>query len=150
MDEAALLEKLRKVEALFAGATTDGERQAAQAAIDRIAARLLELRGKEPDIEFRCSLGDRWSQRLFTALCRRYGLKPYRYYRQRRTTLMVRAPRSFMDQTLWPEFQELSRELQTYLSEVTDRVIREGIHGDDSDAEEVEEPKQLDGRRGDA
>jgi hypothetical protein len=61
---------------------------------------------------------------------------------------MVKAPRSFMDQTLWPEYQELSRELQTYLSEVTDRVIREAIHGDDSDAEEVEEPKQLDGRQG--
>jgi hypothetical protein len=145
MDEAALLEKLRKVEALFAGATTAGERQAAQAAIDRITARLREWRGKEPDIEFRCSLGDRWSQRLFTALCRRYGLKPYRYYRQRRTTLMVKAPRSFMDQTLWPEYEELSRELQTYLAEVTDRVIREAIHGDDSDADEVEEPKMLGG-----
>ena len=143
MDESALLEKLRKVEALFAGATTDGERQAAQAAIDRIITRLREWRGKEPDIEFRCSLGDRWSQRLFTALCRRYGLKPYRYYRQRRTTLMVKAPRSFMDQTLWPEFEELSRELQGFLSDVTERVIREAIHGDDSDADEVEEPKML-------
>ena len=145
MDEAGPLEKLRKVEALFAGATTIGERQAAQAAIDRITARLRKWRGKEPDIEFRCSLGDRWSQRLFTALCRRYGLKPYRYYRRRRTTLMVKAPRSFMDQTLWPEYEELSRELQTYLSDVTDRVIGEAIHGDDSDADEVEEPRMLGG-----
>ena len=56
---------------------------------------------------------------------------------------MVKAPRSFMDQTFWPEYQELSRELQTCRSEVTDRVIREAIHGDDSDAEEVEEPKAL-------
>jgi hypothetical protein len=63
---------------------------------------------------------------------------------------MVRAPRSFMDQTLWPEYEELSRELQTYLSDVTDRVIREAIHRDDSDAEEIEEPKQLGGSRGDA
>ena len=143
MDEASLLDKLRKVEALFAGAMTDGERQAAQAAIDRITARLQDLRTREPDIDFRCSLGDRWSQRLFTALCRRYGLRPYRRYRQRYTTLMVKAPQSFMDETLWPEFQELSKELQRYLTEVTDRVIREGIHGDDSDAEEVEEPKAL-------
>jgi cobalamin biosynthesis Mg chelatase CobN len=52
-----------------------------------------------------------------------------------------------MDQTLWPEFHELSRELQTYLCEVTDRVIREGIHGDDSDAEDLEEPRQLAGDR---
>jgi hypothetical protein len=53
-----------------------------------------------------------------------------------------------MDQTPWPECQELSRELPTYLSEVTDRAIREAVHGDDSDAEEVEEPKQVDGRQG--
>jgi hypothetical protein len=26
-------------------------------------------------------------------LCRRYGMKPYRYYRQRRNTVMVRAPK---------------------------------------------------------
>jgi hypothetical protein len=34
--EQALKEKLRKVEALFAGAATHGERQAAMAARDRI------------------------------------------------------------------------------------------------------------------
>lgn len=146
MDESALLEKLRKVEALFAGATTVGERQAAQAAIDRITARLREMRGREPDEEFRCRIADPWSQRLFSALCRRYGLRPFRYRGQHRTTLMVRTPRSFMDGTLWPEYEQLAKELQNYLAEVTDRVIRQAIHGDVREAEEVEEPRRLGGK----
>jgi len=40
MDEAKLLEKLRFIEALFAGATTDGERIAAGEARKRIQLRL--------------------------------------------------------------------------------------------------------------
>jgi hypothetical protein len=43
------------------------------------------------------SLPDQWSRHLFLALCRRYGLKPYRYYRQRRNTVMVRAPKLIED-----------------------------------------------------
>ena len=40
--ESTLKEKLRKIEALFAGAATPGERAAAGAAADRIRARLRE------------------------------------------------------------------------------------------------------------
>ena len=45
MDEARLLEKLRAIEALFAGATTDGERVAAAEARKRIQLRLKMPRG---------------------------------------------------------------------------------------------------------
>jgi hypothetical protein len=41
------------------------------------------------------SMPDQWSRQLFMALCRRYGLKPYRYSRQRYTTVMLRAPKEF-------------------------------------------------------
>lgn len=41
--EAELKEKLRKIEALFAGAATGGERDAAQAARERIQAKLRHL-----------------------------------------------------------------------------------------------------------
>lgn len=51
-------------------------------------------------------------------------VKPYRYYRQRRNTVMVRAPKWFLDQVLWPEFSELDQALQAYLHQVTLRVIR--------------------------
>jgi endonuclease YncB( thermonuclease family) len=47
-----------------------------------------------------------------------------------------KGPRSFIDQTLWPEFQDLSAALSAYLSEITEKLIREEVHGETSDAEE--------------
>ena len=135
----ALREKLRKIEALFAGAGTAGERNAAEAALERMRVRLKELEQRDPAIELQFSLPDRWSRILFTALCRRYGLEPYRYRRQRRTTLMVRAPRQFTEEVLWPEFNELDGELQTYLHEVTLKLIRQEVYSDTSDAQELPE-----------
>jgi hypothetical protein len=135
--EADLREKLRKIEALFAGAGTEGERIAAEAALERVRARLADLQRRDPPIEMQFSLPDQWSRRLFLALCRRYGLEPYRLYRQRLTTVMLRAPKGFVDQVLWPEFTELNQALMQYLNEVTIRVIRDAIHRDTSEAAEV-------------
>jgi len=137
--ESQLRDKLRKIEALFAGAGTSGERLAAEAALERVRARLRELGRQDPPVELQISLSDQWSRRLFVALCRRYELDPYRYHRQRRNTVMVRAPRRFFDQVLWPEFSELNRALQAYLHEVTLRVIREEVYADASEAQEVPE-----------
>ena len=86
---------------------------------------------------------DEWEKKLFIGLLRRYDLKPYRYRGQRYTTVMVRVPTRFVDETLWPEFKELSHTLRTYLNDVTDRIIRTEIHGDSSAAEERAEPLQL-------
>jgi hypothetical protein len=36
---------------------------------------------------------------LLVALARRYGLKPYRYRRQRYSTLIVKAPERFLKET---------------------------------------------------
>ncbi|MFI5302946.1 MAG: hypothetical protein ACHREM_33055, partial [Polyangiales bacterium] len=58
-------------------------------------------------------------------------------------TIQVRAPRTFHERTLWPEFQALSKELQTHLEELTARVIREAIDEDVSEADETKEPKAL-------
>lgn len=143
-DEAQLREKLRKIEALFAGAGTDGERLAAEAARERIRARLAALGKEDPAIEMQFSLPDQWSRRLFLALCRRYGLLPYRRARQRLTTVMLRVPRGFAEDVLWPEFKELNVALMQYLNEVTTRVIREAVHGDTSEANEA--PAVLPGR----
>jgi hypothetical protein len=95
MDEATLQEKLRKIEALHAGATSEGEREATRLAAERIRARLAEVRAREPDVELAYSLPDVWSRKLFLALCRRYGLRPYRKYRQRHSTVQVSAPGTF-------------------------------------------------------
>lgn len=129
-DADSLREKLRRIEALYAGAATDGERMAAAEAIERIRKRLRETGEREPAIEYKISLNDDWSRQLFTALCGRYGIKTYRYDRQRRTTVMIRVPKTFLDRTLWPEFQELSAALREYLRAATEKIIREEVWRD--------------------
>ncbi|MHB1081748.1 MAG: hypothetical protein ACYC67_20330 [Prosthecobacter sp.] len=137
MREQDLLDKLSKIERLYAGAATPGEKEAAADAILRIKRRLGETAKVERPIEYKFTLADGWSKKLFTALLRRYELRPYRYARQRRTTVMVRVPRSFVDETLWPEFLELSKVLQTYLDEVTERVISSAIHETEGEEEVI-------------
>jgi hypothetical protein len=143
MDEVSLQQKLRKIEALHAGATSEGEREATRLAAERIRARLAELRSHEPDEEATYTLPDPWTRKLFLALCRRYGLRPFRRPRQRQTTVVVSAPETFQRETLWPEFQALSLELRKHLSEITERAVREAIHGDVSEAVESDGPKAL-------
>jgi hypothetical protein len=141
--EQSLREKLRKIEALFAGAATEGEKVAAGAAAERIRDRLGQAAGREKEIEVKFSISDVWSRQLFVALCRRYGLHPFRYRRMRRQTIIIRAPKSFVEQVLWPEFEELSTALTAYLSEITERVIREEVHGETGDVDEVDEPRRI-------
>jgi hypothetical protein len=145
--EGTLVEKLRKLEALYAGTTVDGEREAARLAAERIRTRLAELRAKETDVELVYRLPDPWTRQMFLALCRRYGLKPYRERGRRYSTVIVRAPRTFQDRTLWPEFQALSKELTAHLQELTERVIREAIHADVTEASESDDVKALPGAR---
>ena len=134
--EEQLREKLRKISALFEGATTIGERNAAAAAIDRMKQRLGATFTADQPVEFQFTLPDRWQRRLFSALCRRYGLEPYRYRRQRYTTVMVRVPKSFVDETLWPEYAELRAALNEYLNDATERIIREEVYSDTAEASE--------------
>jgi hypothetical protein len=134
-EEQRLIEKLQRIEALFAGAATPGEREAAAQARDRIRRRLREQQQVDPPVEFTFNLRDHWSHKLFTALLRRYQIRPYRYRGQRYTTIMARVPQRFVQEVLWPEFEELNRTLVNFLNEVTDRVIAEGI---DADTAEVE------------
>ena len=144
-EEDLLRDKLRKIEALFAGAATAGERAAAGAAAERLREKLKVSELKEQPIEMRFSIPDPWARQLFTALARRYGLKPYRYPRMHRQTILVKGPPSFLEGVLWPEFKELSRELKTFLADITRRVISEEVFGDTGEAEEVPEPKRLSG-----
>ena len=113
--EDQLRERLKKVEALYFGATTEGERGAAEAAVERLKVKLDEVSRRDPPIEMKFSLPDEWSVRLFIALCRRYGVRPFRYPRQRSTTIMVRAPRRFFDTVVWRQFSELHTDLWVFL-----------------------------------
>jgi hypothetical protein len=116
---------------------------AAAEARQRILARLRTVEQESPPVEYRFRLGDVWARKLFLSLLRRYDLRPYRYSGQRYTTVVVRVPKRFVDETLWPEFQQLSTTLRGYLDEVTERVVREVLHGDSSEAEEVATPRAL-------
>ena len=111
---------------------------------------MIELSNKSNVLEqdpYKFSLQDDWSRRLFTALLRRYGVQPFRYRGQRYTTVMARVSESFVSKTLWPEFVELDNVLRAYLSDITNRVIREAIFEDNSDATERPGPAAIDDQR---
>ena len=138
MNEKELIEKLQKIEALFAGAATTGERISAELAKERIKRRLSEIIPENPPVEYKFTFPDQWNRKVFLALLRRYDLKPYRFKGQRYTTVMVQVPEKFVDDTLWPEFQELSKQLEEYLSKTTERIISEVLNADSSEAEVTE------------
>lgn len=136
-DERQLIEKLRRIEALFSRPGTEGERDAAARARDRILERLRdcappetfsrESTTREPAVEYRFSLADPWSQRLLYALLRHHGIAPYRRRGQRRNIITARVPRSFVDEVLWPQFREFERELRDYFDQCTQRIIDQAL-----------------------
>src|SRR5260370_16590427 len=91
-EEQQLREKLRKISALFEGATTIGERSAAAAAIERVKKALGAMMKTAQLEEFQFSLPDRWQRRLFSALCRPSNLQPFRYHPPRYTPLILPPP----------------------------------------------------------
>jgi hypothetical protein len=138
-EEQKLIEKLRLIEAVFARPGTEGEKVAAERARERILDRLKQVEREDPPVEYRFSVHDHWSRQLLRALLRRYGIEPYRYYGQRQTTIMARVSSRFVDETLWPEFQQLQKVLSAYFDEQTKRIIEEALHADTGEAEERSE-----------
>ncbi len=136
-------ERLEKLEALFARGATAGERAAAGAALERLQSRLdlSEQAADEPEIELQYSLPDVWAVRLFVALCRKHGVKPYRYPRQRRTTVMVRVRKTSFERTIAAEFQTMHRELTSYFGEMVDHLIANVMKADGND--ETLEQRQI-------
>ena len=135
IDDEALRAKLAKVEALFRHASSPGERAAAEAAMGRLQGRLGSSdKRPEPEVELQFSLPDTCSVRLFVAVCRKHGVRTFRYARQRRTTVMVRTRERFFDRAVWPEYSRLQSELESYFVDVTDHLVERvmGSDGDDS------------------
>lgn len=131
-----IAERLAKLEALFARGATEGERAAAGAAMERLQARLdlgKSTTRAEPETELQYSLPDVWALRLFIALCRKAGVRPYRYARQRRTTVMVRVRPSEFERTVMTEFNTLHRALTATFGEIVDHLIADAMHGDGDD-----------------
>lgn len=140
MTREEIIAKIRKVEALYTGSEFAGEMNAAASALERLNAQLDAI--PEAMVEFKISLPDPWKRQLFVALARRHKLAPYRKFRQRHTTVMLRTTPSHINKVLWPEFLELSKLLHSYLDEATRDIVTRGVHGDLSDA--PEQPKLAD------
>lgn len=136
-------ERLAKLEALFARGATAGERTAAGAALGRLQARLDLAGAKAPEseTELQYILPDTWAVRVFVALCRKHGVKPYRYPRQRRTTVMVRVRKGDFEKTIAAEFQSLHRELIGYFDEMVNHLIADVMKSDGDD--ETLEQRQI-------
>lgn len=137
-----MVERLRRVEALFSRAGTPGEQVAAEKAMERIKERLAGFAASAPPEEFRFTIHDQWSRELFRAMLRRYDIKPYRYHGQRRTTILAKMTPKASDE-LWGEFCELDKVLHEYLNEVTNKVIAQAWsqapeEDDERDVKELE------------
>jgi hypothetical protein len=50
--------------------------------------------------------------------------------------VVLRAPKTFINDTLWPEFLQIKNALDEYLNEATERIIREEVFGRTEEAEE--------------
>ena len=134
MNETQIRERLAKIKALFEGATSDGERGAAEAALQRINLKMAQAQGSVVE-EMRFSLPSPWTMRLFIALCRSKGLRPFRYPRMRRTSVCVKVERAILDHQLWPEFLQMNSVLTQYLDQLADHSIADCITPDQADAE---------------
>jgi hypothetical protein len=113
-----IVDKIRKIEALIAGAKSDGERQAAEFARQRMQEKM----DAQP-IEYSVRVNSPWKKKLFIAICNKHGLRSYRYARQKYTTAMVRVSKHYMDSVLWPEFNRYA----LLLDKLTDEILTDLI-----------------------
>lgn len=130
--QSDIYERLRKVEALFASAGTDGGAAATAPAIERLKAQNDQSpkRNEEPTIELQFSLPDAWAVRLFFAVCRKHGITPYRCSRHSYTTVVVRVQRTHFVNVVDAEFQLLYREMMDYLHETAEHLICDLLKSD--------------------
>ena len=113
-----IADKIRKIEALIAGAKSDGERQAAEFAKQRLQEKITA----QP-MEYTVRVQSSWKKKLFVAICSKHGLQTYRYARQKYTTTMLRVAKPFMDLILWPEYQKYA----AILDELTEEILSDLI-----------------------
>lgn len=83
---------------------------------------------------------DPWQRALFVALCWRYGLRPHRHARQRRSTVVFSAPLSFLRLVLWPEFEGIAQALTEHFDAIATRVLLDVVDPGGPVLLETEEP----------
>jgi hypothetical protein len=113
----SLLEKILKIEALIQRASSEGEREAARLAKERLSSQLAKQQAETP-VEYRFSFDCYWKKRLFMSLCKKHGFSTYRYPRQRYTTACLRIPESMLREVLQPEFRRYAKMLEELVEEI--------------------------------
>lgn len=100
MDREKVIERWREVERELAiGWCGASAAERPGQALRELAAQQRESDGVE---EASFTGLDRVSKILALSLCRRYGLRALRHAGQRRTTIMVEAPATFVAKVFWP------------------------------------------------
>lgn len=120
-----ILDKMQKIQALIDRASSEGERYAAELAKER-----LQQRFHNAPIEYTVSSHSKWEKKLFTALCKKNGLTPYRYARQKHTTTMVRVSDALMDEVLWPQYMKYTSLLREMIDGIALDLIDKIYAGD--------------------
>lgn len=92
-------------------------------AVEVIRAALAEARARTPDVQNAWPLPDPFHQRLFVALCTRYGLPVFRRPKTRTFTVVVPAPSAFMHDVFEPLFERMSEVIDEWLLECTEDVL---------------------------
>ena len=127
----SFLDKLAKIEALIERASSEGEKQAAQLAKERVLNKISLDQSNKP-IEYKVSFSSPWEKRLFVALCRKHGFQTYRYPKQKYTTARLMISKNIMEEVLWPDYQRYSKMLRELIEEIMKDVIAK-IHGSDEE-----------------
>ena len=65
--EQQIIEKLKRIEALFEGTNIEGEKNAAELAMQRLMKKLDQIKKEEPPKEYRFCFNDMWSRKLFVS-----------------------------------------------------------------------------------
>ena len=61
---------------------------------------------------------------------------------------MAHVSPTFVNATLWPEFEELAAALESHLDQTTDDIIQQALAGDTSEPEELAGLLENEGTRG--
>ena len=125
MDDATLLERVRKIEARHASLAPIDSPTLAREAAAALTAKLAETRARESDVTHKVTLPDPWRRAVFTALCNRYRLHLHRHARQQRQTMMLCVPPTFFTKVLWREFEEITNLLMDRFDAITHSVVHE-------------------------
>ena len=121
VDDAELNARLSRMAKAFR--TTGRHTEMYGADTDPEQSRIGSCTYTEPETELQFSFFDPLLIKLFLAVCRKHGIRPFRYSRQKQTTVMVRAREQEFQRTVWMEFSLLEAELVSCLEGITDRLF---------------------------